>query len=893
MTHPAIPLVPSSERQHAPWLPLENAVDAAACGGKAVSLGRMLRAGLPVPPGMVLTTFAFDEFLQANSLQPGLAEIDVQRAGGNPEALRAAQAEVERLFAAAPLPAHLQAELMQCAALLPGDGPLAIRSSAAGEDGTSASYAGLLDSVLHVDRGMVVERAVKQVWASRWSARAGAYAAARGKPLGGMGVIVQVQVDARLAGVLFTRSPEPGREHEMLCEHCKGLADRLVAGEITPARVAIDRASFALRREPNAVPSDHSELAPDLAETLATAALAAERLFGGPQDIEWAVDRRERLWLVQSRSITAAAPAQQKRIVWSNANVNENFPAPISPLLYSVASLGYTHYFRNLGRAFGLAAWRLERIEPQLAAIIGVHGGRMYYNLSAIHEVLRAAPFGERLVAWFDEFTGASTPHSTSSPGPRRWGHGLRDACELVRIIGKTAWRYAFIERRVAAFEARVDAFAASSAPDGLGQASLTALRDLLRSFVDIRTHRWADAALADAAAMACYGALKTVVATVVDPADGSHAHNALLKGLADVKSAEPVNDLWKLVDTVRNDPGLARLFHEPAPRIAERLAVDPRFADFRVSFVSYLERWGFRCSGELMLTVASFQERPHDLIEIIRAYAAQEDTAPQARLAVQRAEREAVTTRVLASARRHRLSRWLPGASKAMLLRPLLAATQASIGLRERARLKQALLYSRLRRIALAIGARLTAAGTLASADDVFYLTVQELDQLLSGLAMFPDQTAAFVALRRGAHARFSTFAPADVLIATEGEYPDVTLPPVQAKSFSDEALHGAGVCGGIATGTARVLTEVGETSTLAQGDILVTRQTDPGWAPAFVVIGGLVLERGGMLSHGAILAREFGIPTVVGIAGVTARIATGDKLRIDGDHGDVRRIA
>jgi len=887
MTHPSISFVPEHERQTTSWLPLERAADVAACGGKAASLGRMLRAGLPVPTGVVLSAHAFDEFLEANGLRQALAALEASV----PEAR---QAHVQQLFERARLPEGLRADLLRIAASLPGAGPLVVRSSAAGEDAVEASYAGLLDSVLHVDRGEGLERAIRQVWASRWSARAAAYAAARGKPLGSMGVIVQVQVDARAAGVLFTRSPEPGRSEEMLCEYCAGLADRLVAGEITPQRVAIDRTTLALRYPADSKSADAGELGREPVEALATAALAAERIFGRPQDIEWAVDRDERLWLVQARPITTPAATSRRRIVWSNANVNENFPAPISPLLYSVASLGYTQYFRNLGRAFGLSNRRLARIAPQLAAIIGVHGGRMYYNLTAIHDVLRLAPYGERLVAWFDEFTGASTPHAARPDAPRRWVHGLRDACELVRIVAKTAWQYAFIERRVAAFEARIDAYAAASTPQCLEQASLIELRDLVRGFLDIRMHRWTDAALADAAAMACYGALKATVAAVVDEADGAHAHNALLKGLSEVKSAEPVNALWQLADTVRNDPELAALFRAaPVERIAERLAAEPRHASFHASFQSYLEQWGFRCSGELMLTVASFQERPLDLLEIVRAYAAMADTAPLARLAAQRAERETITARVLDAARRQRLLRWLPGLSKATWLRPLLAATQAAIGLRERARLKQALLYSRLRRIALAIGERLAAAGTLSARDDVFFLGVQELDQLLSGLAMFPSETAALVALRRAAHRRYETLTPADVLIAAEGDYPDATLPAPNISSPGADSLRGAGVCGGIATGTARVLTEVGETRTLAQGDILVTRQTDPGWAPAFVVIGGLVLERGGMLSHGAILAREYGIPTVVGIAGATTRFASGDRLRIDGDHGDVQRIA
>ena len=171
------------------------------------------------------------------------------------------------------------------------------------------------------------------------------------------------------------------------------------------------------------------------------------------------------------------------------------------------------------------------------------------------------------------------------------------------------------------------------------------------------------------------------------------------------------------------------------------------------------------------------------------------------------------------------------------------------------------------------------------AAPEDVFFLTAPELDELLSGVAMFPNAAAELVALRKRAHAAFAAMQPPDVLRAPEGRYPTWGAPSDGAHGSAD--LKGTSVCGGVAIGRARVLSEVRQACELAAGDILVTCQTDPGWAPAFVAIRGLVLERGGMLSHGAILAREYGIPTVVGVAGATARIPDRATVQIDGDQG------
>jgi pyruvate,water dikinase len=474
-------------------------------------------------------------------------------------------------------------------------------------------------------------------------------------------------------------------------------------------------------------------------------------------------------------------------------------------------------------------------------------------------------PFGERLARWFDDFVGARGPAARGEP--TAW-------LELPRILVKTTWQYLFLERRLSAFEVAVDHYAARTAPQRLSGKTARELRDDLRAFLEIRLRGWTGAALSDAAAMACYGGLNGLLARAL-PERGTRLLHGMLQGLDGLVSAEPVHALWELAREARRDVRLRALLAErPAGEALRALADFPRF---RARFEDYLERWGFRFSGELMLTVPSFQERPEELLAILARYAADDALSPAARLAEQKRERLAVTREVLAA-----LGPW-----RAALARPLIAATQATIGYRERARLKQALLYSRLRRVALEIGARLVSEERLRSPEHVFYLTASELDELLSGLSMFPRALAALVELRRGEHEAFTAIQPADVLRAAEGEYPSGERAAEEATSAS---LLGASACGGQVTGRARVLTDARQACELRAGDVLVTRQTDPGWAPVFVAIRGLVLERGGMLSHGAILAREYGIPTVVGVAGASSRIPDGATVYVDGDRGVVR---
>jgi pyruvate,water dikinase len=238
----------------------------------------------------------------------------------------------------------------------------------------------------------------------------------------------------------------------------------------------------------------------------------------------------------------------------------------------------------------------------------------------------------------------------------------------------------------------------------------------------------------------------------------------------------------------------------------------------------------------------------------------------------------------------------FLPWPHEGTAVALVLCWTQGAVGLRERARLKQSLLYSRCRRILVRIGEELASRDTIAQPEDVFFLTHQELTTLITGCAMFPNTVADLVTLRRQEHARLSETHPPDSLALPEGIYLSAdqvagrSASPVQEGTSGE--LTGIGACGGKVTARATVLSDVSESGRLASGDILVTRQTDPGWAPVFFVVSGLIIERGGMLSHGAIIAREYGIPTVVGVHDATKKIRSGQTVSVDGDAGCVRLV-
>ena len=806
-------------------VPLARATDARRFGHKAANLARLLALGERVPAGVAI-----------------------------------AAAWHERL-GEAPLDRRLRAQLaIACRGLR---WPLAVRSSAVAEDSLGASFAGLLDTRLGVTDFAMLEAAVREVRASGRSGRCVAYARERGIAVGAVGVVVQEQVRARWSGVLFTRDPVDGAT-ACVIESVEGLGDRLVAGEVDPARARVEDGRVTI------------DVAGSLPEAtmreLARRGLAIERAFGAPQDIEWCVDAAGQVCLLQARPMTGAA-----REAWTNANIAENFPEPVTPLLRSIVLPGYSAYFRELALGYGISPRRVRALEPAFAHVAGVHGGHLYYNLTAIHAILSLVPWGGKLAAAFNRFTGAAGTEPAAAPHLSMAGRWW----ELARIAFAVARRYAGVQRRVRRFEQRVEAYASRTHPDTLGVAGPPALRDALDGFLRIRLAQWNDAALADAAAMVCYALLGRALQPLGARAEGI-THD-LLKGLPGLASAQPVEALWELSREAARDPALAAMLRSNDAQAALEALQGGAWPDFHARFVQYLEQWGFRYSRELMLTAPTPREDPRAMVAILQSYLRDSGAGPGAVSRAQCASRIQATH---AAARALTPNGWLRAMpfSAAGRMRIVLRATQGAIRLRERARMKQALLYTRLRGVALASGARLVSTGAIGRAEDVFFLAIDELRAGLDGGSV-PD--ADELNRRRLAHAQAHAGSPPDTFRLARGAAWDGAS--MASRGASSGALRGTAACGGRCEGEARVIADVAGIAELRAGEVLVTRQTDPGWAAVFFMAKGLVVERGGMLSHGAIIAREYGIPAVVGVAGAIDRIRSGERIRIDGDLGVV----
>lgn len=849
-------------------VPLARAREEERYGGKAANLAQLLSAGVETAPGLVLGVELLQQHLARLGIVERAAAFFAALADEDSSDMRAEAAWLRQTL----LDSHLPADLMHAIeAELEDDVVYAVRSSAPGEDGMVASFAGQFDSFLGCRSLASVAEAVCGVWASLFSERAVSYAVHRRCAQRGMAVIIQQQVDAAVSGVMFTRDPRDPAGDDLLVEYCAGLGEQLVSGQLSPGRLRIHRDEGTVRVEAfQDEPVTWNPPLPDVGSALRDVALEVESLFGGPQDVEWSLDKAGRLIVLQARPVTGSAE-QLAGVYWTNANIAENFPDPVVPMLRSFVGRGYAAYFRGLGRAFGISKRRMGAMADALDNLIGVHGGRLYYNLSNIHTVLYLAPGGPWLARFFNQFTGAR-----EFPEPELIRQGR--AAQVLEILGvalRVVWRYLHVQRGLRRFERRVDEYAADSAPARLGGKSPAQLVKLLHGFLEIRLERWTDAALADTAAMVCYGVLQGLLRG----REGVDA-NDLLKGLPGLASARPVERLWDLSRELRKDAVLAAVFtDESAENILARLR-DAEFPAFRDALNNYLDIWGFRSSGELMLSHPTPAEDPLPVLRLLKNYVAVESEGPA------EISRRQSLARLDATRKVRRQLGLLHGTVFVLVLR----ATQGAIRLRERARMKQSLLYTRLRHVAMALGDRLVAKGMLDQPDDVLYLGIEEAIALGEGENIGGFDVRQQVSDERSGLSACTALDPPDSFVLPKGETWQAGIAASEDDTaISGEGLTGTGACGGHASGCAAVVLDVAEIDRIRRDQILITRQTDPGWAAVFFMIKGLVIERGGLLSHGAIIAREYGIPAVVGVRDATRLIKDGQTVHVDGNRGRV----
>jgi rifampicin phosphotransferase len=865
-------------------------------GGKAHNLALMVAGGFAVPPFFILTAAAY------RSAQRSSDPHGVELA---PELLAALDAALERTGLR--------------------DAMLAVRSSAVGEDGAELSYAGQLESRLFVRRDGLAE-AIADVWRSASAERVRHYRSSHELDEGfaGVGVIVQKMIDADVSGVAFGIDPIGGDREAVVVSAVPGLGEGLVSGELDADafvvrgaaierriaakrdRIVFDRASGSgTLREP--LPEsmrDASSLSDDELARVVEVTRALGRYYGRPQDVEWCFADGQ-LYLLQSRPVTGLRwlPPDRRggRILWDNSNIIESYSGVTTPLTFSFVSDVYTVVYQEFCRILGVDEETIDR-NAATFRMLGMIEGRIYYNLLNWYRMLALLPGYRINAAFMEQMMGVSerleeTPAivaSTRNPWLRLGGSIYRLVTNLITL-----------PRQIVDFQSHLDATLAPYENRDLGHLWPHELVATYRLLERELLRRWRVPILNDFYTMIFFGALKKSVEKL--HLDGAPTlHNDLLSGEGDIVSTEPPRRLQQIADAIRARDGLAAsiLREEPA-RALEIIETHPEI-DALVR--AYLDRFGNRYPGELRLETVTPAERPELLVEqiatILRQTAAQttadragSDSAATANAASDsvRAGRDGAIRVTSDDTRRNAertVERAMRGPFRRLVYQYVLAQARTRVRNRENLRFERTRVFAVVRSIFLSIGGRLFAEGILDDRRDIFFLTKEELFSWIDGTSVTTD-LRALVALRRAEHERHLAARPDDRFETWGMVYQGNTFRSTKAPDAVDDegVLRGTPCSAGVVRAIVRVVRDPATAPSL-DGAILVAERTDPGWVPLFAAASGLLVERGSLLSHSAIVAREMGIPAIVAIPGLMERLVDGELVEMDGATGIVRRI-
>ena len=846
------------------------AAESPHAGGKARALARAERAGLPVPAWFVLSAEVFH-------LAPGIEQLT----------------------------RHIDPVLRELAP----DGELfAVRSSASDEDGAEHSFAGQLESFLNVSAPDVPAK-IEAVWRSAFSERIRAYR--RENDLSAEprapGVLVQRMIQARVAGVAFSADPVSGRRGVAVISAAPGFGSAVVSGEADADTWLVDRAGTIVERrivakhrmhvadpaEPEGVRTTavppHQVNAPALtdAEVLEVAALAraAARHFGRPQDIEWAIS--DRLYLLQSRPITSirSLPDPDGRfLIWDNSNIVESYSGVTTPLTFSFAREIYEYVYRQFCRMMGVPERVIAGQDEMFQNMLGLIRGRLYYNLLNWYKLLAMLPGYQVNRRFMEQMMGVKDPLPEALAADLAKGISrgpALDAIYALRTVTQLIGNHITLNRRVDAFYARLDAALAPPVPPLADRR----IDELVGHYRDLRGRlllHWDAPIVNDFFAMIYYGLLRSlVIKWCADP--GGTLQNDLIGGEGGIVSAEPAVRMQRLAAMAAPHGAFVEvLARGDLASIQQQLNAHPEFAR---EYDAYLEKFGDRTVNELKLESTTLHDDPLPLFRAVGALASQPGRATVA-------GHETAADRLRADSRRR--------VDAALSNRPLRRATfnwvlrnaRRRVRDRENLRLERTRLFGRVRRIFLEIGRRLEAIDLLDQARDIFYLEVDEVLAFADGRATTTD-LRALAALRKREFTAFTEGPAPDDRFETRGpvhhahEFKQVR--PREAQEGDER--KGLGCSPGIVSGPVKVVIDPTSVDP-GHGAILVAEHTDPGWIMVFPSARGVLVERGSLLSHAAIVARELGIPAVVSLPGLTKWLKDGDVVEMDGSTGIVRRI-
>lgn len=842
-------------------------------GTKATNLEWLAAQGYRVPAFTVVTMQQC-----ARILEPVSAAIAERLSGLDAHdraSLRDTSSRIRELITTLSVPDDIAADI--ATSIEDFGARLAVRSSVEGEDSATDSFAGQLDTVLDVGHGDVGS-AVLTVLASAYSERSLFYRARRGldnsRP--DAAVIVQQLVDSAAAGVAFSCNPTNRDTDEAVVTAGLGLGDGVVAGTVDCDTYFVDARSLAITTRVCRI-DDGPALADErVAQIVRIAVELADRL-GAPQDVEWALDTDGVLWLLQARPVTATG---MRRTVFDNVNVAESYPGLSSPLTFSIVRLSYERVFRVCHRDFGASRKTVRRNTASLYPyLLGTFGGRIYYNISNWYSLFLQIPGMEFAISGWEAALGIENRYAR--PDPRQRGLArmkllvMRARILVILVVG-----WLRLPRRLASFFDVLGTFTTdldrrlSSDTPAREREPHELLLWLERCLVEL-VPAYSVQIFNDFLAQQLFHVMSSIIGrTGVD--DVEAIRNELFCGEAGLHSVEPVRSALALAEDIRGDRALTELFtgDRPSDEVWAELG---RFPHFEAACRRHIATYGDRTVDELKLETDPLYWHPERLVPILRNYARGGQNISDM-LAHEQAIRRGAE-RSMSKALRGK-----PILHLAYLV--VLRLAREHVKQRENMRLGRSRCFGLVKRVFREYGRHFHEAGLLDHPRDIFYLTFEEIAAITRGT--FVDASPRTLVDARKADEKSWSDVQRPSRVETSGIVAAHVSEPEFGERDGADVLTGIGCSPGTVTAPVLVVTEPSSAPPI-DGQVLVASTTDPGWVFLMVAAGGLVSEKGSLLSHTAIIGRELGITTVVGVKDAVRLLDGAAMVTVDGRAGTV----
>jgi pyruvate,water dikinase len=854
----------------------------ARVGGKGASLARLATAGLPVPDGFHITTAAYNRFVDENNLSPRIQAALEQVDYDHPATLEAVSTAIRELFAQAQMPPELAAAIVQAYAGLAGHetvadlpaAPVAVRSSATAEDLPEASFAGQQETYLNVHGAEEVLASVKRCWGSLWTARAIGYRARQGIGLDGLGlaVVVQSLVPAEAAGILFTANPVNGRRDQAMLSAAWGLGEAVVGGLVTPDSLTVDKASGAIQERQIAdkelmtvrsaagtqeqpVPAGLRRapvLSNQAAAELVRLGVQIEDLYGMPMDIEWAL-AGGRFYLLQARPITALPePETPLKVEWKLPNPKGQYmrgsivdllPDPVSPLFATLAI-------------------------PAISRV-------------GVKEVLRPLTRSEPVLP--DDYITTINEYAYMGIGynlRQMWWIVTRMLLAMPRMLRESLplWRDKIRPQYVETVARWQDQPVESLSPAELWAA--------IQQVNDAAMLHLASLLVATTGSSAGAEGLFTRLYEKMIQRKGDPSAVTFLMGY-DSTPIQAEKALYDLAMWSQEHGELAAyLLETPTEQLVAQVAAPTASIADWPDFCQRLQEHQV-AYGHIIYDLDFAKPLPLDdlapKLENIKMYLRQQGVNPHERQGAAQGKRLQAAELLLK--RLKGLRRW------AFLKTLGMAQTMAQV--RENALADIGLGYPILRKMLRVLGERLAQAGLISQGEDIYWLKLGELQEAVPASERGEPLTSLVgrVAQRKASHQALKQFTPPPIL-PPKKRVMGINMEsfiPASEDSHTGNTIKGVGASVGRVTARACVLHSPQDFDQMKPGDVLVAAATTPAWTPLFVMASAVVTDIGGPLSHGSIVAREYGIPAVLGTGVATRWITNGQLITVDGTQGIV----